>query len=683
MGLIIAALAGIHFCLLCTPRAMAGEETRGAFTNSIGMKLIPIKAGKFKMGQQKGGDWDERPVHRVMISKAFHMGATEVTHAQYEQFDPSHRALRGKAGLSKGDDEAVVFVSWHEAVKFCAWLSKKEGKPYRLPTEAEWEYACRAGTTTPFHTGAELPKAHQKRQKEEWKPVPVDTRVGRMPPNAWGLHEMHGNVEEWCHDWYGPYASGDQTDPVGRADGDFKVSRGGSHTTEVGSLRSANRMATLPDDKHWLIGFRVVMGKLPTTKPLAKTPPPQWSVGVDPSRHDWSGGPDPSKPYFRGPRQYVKIPPRLNGPMYSHHNHCPGFTACPNGDLLAIWYSTRREQGRELAIVGARLRRGSDEWEPAAPFWDAPDRNDHASALLWDGRKTLYHFNGLCTDATWGKLALIMRTSTDNGATWSRARLIHPEHGLRHMPIAGVFRTKQGAIVLPCDAVTGGSGGTAIHISRDGGKTWVDPGEGKPKPKFKPGVTGAWIAGIHAGVVELKDGRLMALGRGDAINGQMPRSISGDMGKTWTYSASGLPTISGGQRVALRRLREGPKLQRKGPLFLATFTKRMTITDAAGKARTVSGLFGALSLDEGETWPVRRLITDDGRPRRVDGGGNTGRFTLGPDTAEPRGYLACVQTPDGVIHLISSKQHYAFNLAWLKAPMPPKRGAAKRTESKR
>jgi len=641
------------------------------FTNAIGMKLVRIQQGGFLMGQDKGGDWDERPVHKVTITKPFHMGVTEVTNAQYERFDPSHRELRGRRGLSKADDEAVVFVSWHEAVRFCEWLSKKEGKPYRLPTEAEWEYACRAGTTTPFHTGPSLPKAYHKHQKIEVSPVPVDLHVGRTPPNAWGLHDMHGNVEEWCHDGYGPYEAADQTDPVGRTDGDFKVSRGGSHTTEVAFLRSANRMGTLPDDKHWLIGFRVVLGELPRTKPLGKVAPPRWAVNAGQSRCDWSGGPDPDKPYFRGPRQYVKIPPKSDGPMFSRHNHCPGLTACPNGDLLAIWYSTRTEPGRELAIVGARLRRGSDEWEPAAPFWDTPDRNDHASALLWDGRDTIYHFNGLCTDATWGKLALIMRTSTDNGATWSKARLIHPVHGLRHMPIAGVFRTKQGHIVLPCDAVTGGKGGTAVHISRDGGKTWVDPGEGRPVPTFEDGGTGAWIAGIHAGVTQLKDGRLMAFGRGNNIKRKMPCSISADMGQTWTYSASKWPPIGGGQRLVLRRLRTGPKLGRLGPLFFASFARRLTITDAAGKQRRVSGLFGALSFDEGKSWPVRRLITDDGPARKVDGGGNTGPFTLSAKSAEPRGYLACVQTPDGVIHLISSKQHYAFNLTWLKTPMPP------------
>ena len=350
--------------------------------------------------------------------------------------------------------------------------------------------------------------------------------------------------------------------------------------------------------------------------------------------------------------------------MFSEHNHQPAITACPNGDLLAIWYSTNDEPGRELAVVASRLRHGSDEWEPAAPFWDAPDRNDHGNALWWDGENTIYHFNGLSTDGTWAKLALVLRTSTDNGATWSKARLIEPEHGLHNQVIANVFRTREGAIIVNCDAVPGGNGGSAIHVSRDGGRTWVDPGKGRPQPKFVAGASGAWIAGIHASTAQLADGRLMSLGRGDAIDGHMPKSFSSDLGENWTYESSGLPPIGGGQRLVLRRLAEGP-------LLLASFAEKMTVKDAEGKDREVSGLFGALSFDEGKTWPARRLITDDGPARRVDGGGNTGVFTMSPTTSEPGGYMAGIQSPDGLIHLISSKQHYVFNVAWLKAPMPP------------
>ena len=138
-----------------------GAAEPATTTNSVGINLVRIKPGSFRMGQDEpradyqtvkhaercdDADWDERPVHHVKITTALHMAVTEVTIAQYRHFKPDLKA-------SGADDEAVSGVSWFDAVKFCEWLSAKEQQTYRLPTEAEWEYACRAGTTTPFHTG--------------------------------------------------------------------------------------------------------------------------------------------------------------------------------------------------------------------------------------------------------------------------------------------------------------------------------------------------------------------------------------------------------------------------------------------------------------------------------------------------------------------------------------------------
>jgi len=639
------------------------SQMSDTFVNSIGMKFVRIEPGAFLMGQGQGGDWDERPVHKVTITKPFYMAVTEVTNAQFEQFDPQHHNLRGKLGFSSDDNEAVVFVRWHEADKFCEWLSKKEGRAYRLPTEAEWEYACRAGTTTAYHTGDTLSENYHKNQIETWEPKPLSLHVATTPPNPWGLFDMHGNVEEWCYDWYGPYQQDDQTDPVGYAVGDFKVTRSGSHNTPLQYLRSANRLGTLPDDKSYLIGFRVVIAELPNTKPLSPFAPPLNQQNVSQATPpDLTKSPDSGKPFFKGPIEYVKVPPGSDGPMFSKHNHDPAIVACPNGNLLAIWYSCKTESGRELTILASRLRFGCEQWDPPSVFWDAPDRNDHAPALWCDSNGTLYHFNGLSAAATWGSLALIMRTSTDNGVTWSKAQLIGPEHGLRHQPVQSVIKAKDGSIILPCDAVSGGSGGTAIHISHDNGKTWADPGVGQPQPKFANGSTGVWIAGIHAAIVQLKNGTLMALGRGNNIDGRMPMSLSKDMGQTWTYLSSEFPPIGGGQRLVLRRLQEGP-------ILLVSFTdpkQGMLLSDVTGQKLPMFGMFAALSYDEGKTWPVKRLLTAGGPPRQIDGGGNTGRFLMDDTHAEPKGYLAITQTPNGLIHLITSKQHYVFNLAWLK-----------------
>lgn len=662
--------------------APGASVANAGFTNSIGQRFAEVPAGEFNMGST-AGDRDETPVRRVRISRSFHLSTTEVTNAQYEQFDPAHRSLRGKLGFSTRDDEPAVFVSWHDAVAFCEWLSAREGRHYRLPTEAEWEYAARAGTATEFNTGDDFPEAQQNHQVSDWWPSPNPLRkagepsaggpahvapllVGRFPANAWGLHDMHGNVEEWCADWHGPYQADETLDPVGAPAGDFRVTRGGSHSTETRYLRSANRSGTLPADRSWLIGFRVLAGpKLESAAAtLASVPPSATEASSEPPT-DVADGPDPARPYFSGPIRFVRLAPGEKGPWFPH-NHDASVTETPNGDLLAIWYTCRLEQGRELHYVSSRFRCGATEWEPAsASFWSPPDRNAHAGAIWWDGARTLYHFNGLSVAGTWGNLALTMRTSTDNGTTWSPATFVNPEHGARNQPTGSVLRLRDGTLVVCTDAVPSGNGGTAIWLSRDDGESWFDPGAGQPAPRFAAGESGAWIAGIHASVVELTDGRLLALGRGDAINGQMPRSVSSDGGKTWTYSPSGLPRVSQGQQLALIRLREGP-------LLLASFSPGMPLKDRQGRERTGRGLFVALSYDEGETWPVRRLVTDEGEPRELDGGAWTGKFTLGPFQAEPKGYLAACQQRNGVINLLTSALHYRFNLAWIeRRTMPP------------
>ena len=175
------------------------------------------------------------------------------------------------------------------------------------------------------------------------------------------------------------------------------------------------------------------------------------------------------------------------------------------------------------------------------------------------------------------------------------------------------------------------------------------------------------------GVVELKDGKLLALGRGNNMSAadggekRMPMSISADKGKSWTYSASEFPLIAGGQRLILYRLNEGP-------LLLISFTNNPEETDenktgmlfkkTDGSSFKGYGMFAALSFDEGKTWPVKRLITD-GKDRYLNGGAWTGAFEMDKTHAEPRGYLALTQSPDNMIHLMSSSIHYRFNLSWL------------------
>ena len=177
--------------------------------------MVDIPAGTFLMGGTgEGKNYDEAPSHEVTVS-AFRMSECEITNAQYEEFDPSHRELRGAHGISTEDNDAVVMVSWNDATGYCRWLSRRTGRHFRLPTEAEWEYACRAGTTTDYWTGDTLPSSMYRNQKRIWSVDTVSVAVGLSEPNPFGLKDMHGNVEEWCMDWYGPYSAYEQTNPGG------------------------------------------------------------------------------------------------------------------------------------------------------------------------------------------------------------------------------------------------------------------------------------------------------------------------------------------------------------------------------------------------------------------------------------------------------------------------------------
>ncbi|MCC6683219.1 MAG: SUMF1/EgtB/PvdO family nonheme iron enzyme [Phycisphaeraceae bacterium] len=592
------------------------------FVRAGDTELVEVPAGTFDMGSTDG-DWDETPVHQVQIDQPIRIAPHLVTNAQYERFDPAHKAMRGLEETPAGDDDPVLFVSWLDATAYCNWLSAQEGVPYRLPTEAEWEYVCRTRPQVMAGDGAKF--------------------------------------EQWCQDWYGPY---DLSELGGGTDieaaGDSRVARGGPFRAEGDQPSASNRLGNLPGDRNRLVGFRVVQAEPVRETDFQVLVRMRWAKDVSQQHHDWTPAVDLAQPIFAEPRPYVLIQPNSNGPLFSKHNHDPAITWCDNGDLLAIWYSTNAERGRELTVVASRLRAGANEWEPADLFWDVPDRNDHAPALLRNDRGLLMHFNGLGVDTGWAELALILRTSADNGATWSPARIIHPQHTLGNMPIPSPIIADDGTIYLTCDMAEGGKGGTILHTSRDEGVTWTKINDGADKPVFEAGGRGAWIAGIHAGLVQLRDGRLMALGRGDNIDDHMPMSISDDGAQTWTYSASPFPPIAGGQRLVLKRLNEGP-------LLLISFTPGSTFKDDAGGQFEGQGMFAALSFDEGETWPVWKLLTD-GQSRELDGQAWTDTFTMDAAHAEPKGYLAAVQTPDGMIQLISSGIHYQFNLAWLKTP---------------
>jgi len=220
------------------------------------MKLALIPAGKFLMGSlgdEAGRDEDEGPQREVVVSKPFYLGVHEVTQGQYE-------AVMG-ANPSKFIDAAkpVECVSWEDAVEFCRRVSRRTHQSVALPTEAQWEYACRAGSKMRFGFGdddRQLSTFARYGQGAEAGTVPV----GSKKPSAWGLYDMHGNVWEWCADWYaGSYVNAATQDPTGPLSGQWRVLRGGSWVNTWEGCRCAARNKSTPDVRYNGIGFRVVV----------------------------------------------------------------------------------------------------------------------------------------------------------------------------------------------------------------------------------------------------------------------------------------------------------------------------------------------------------------------------------------------------------------------------------------
>jgi formylglycine-generating enzyme required for sulfatase activity len=264
--------------LAILPAAPGRAERDKYLTNSVGMKLVLIPAGKFTMGSPatEAERNDNEKQHEVEITKPFYLGVYEVTQDQYQKVGgrPPNRSR------FRGPDLPVENVFWNHAVAFCQRLSarpdeKKAGRKYRLPTEAEWEYACRAGSKTPFHYGKSLSSKQANFNgnypygKAEKGPYLRQTsKVGSYKPNAWGLYDMHGNVMEWCSDFYDPnyYKNSPKKDPRGPDKGvlstdynDFyRVVRGGSWVDEGRGCRSAFRFRAMPHDGYQIVGFRVV-----------------------------------------------------------------------------------------------------------------------------------------------------------------------------------------------------------------------------------------------------------------------------------------------------------------------------------------------------------------------------------------------------------------------------------------
>ena len=261
------------------------KEMDKTITNSMGMEFVLIPSGKFIMGSpvnETGRRKNEGPQHGVQISTPSYMGKYEVKVSEFRQFvrvtgykteaekaggcliQKNNNWEKGKGihwdnpGFSQNDDHPVTCVSWNDVIEFCRWLAIKTGYFYRLPTEAEWEYACRAGDQKAFSFGSDA----KALGTYAWYSDNAGGRthpVGQMKPNDWGLYDMQGNVREWCQDWYGEYTSEFAVDPVGPDKGQHRIRRGGAWGAAAKDCRCGERSSGDPGTALFRVGFRLVM----------------------------------------------------------------------------------------------------------------------------------------------------------------------------------------------------------------------------------------------------------------------------------------------------------------------------------------------------------------------------------------------------------------------------------------
>ena len=273
------------------------------------------------------------------------------------------------------------------------------------------------------------------------------------------------------------------------------------------------------------------------------------------------------------------------------------------------------EEGRELALAASRLPAGSDRWQSASLFFDVPDMNDHAPVLFCDGRR-VYHFS-LQALRGWDNASIILRTSDDSGATWSKPRIILTRDDADPLSQpCSALRQSDGTLVLACDGDNHRD--EKLMTSSDGGRTWT-----VRRGNLRQSAGGRYV--IHPAIARRGDGSILCFLRGQD---PMPAFITGDLGDTWTPHEAPFPGISVGQKAAALRLSSGA-------ILLCSMDNRKQIVGG--------GTFAALSLDEGRTWPHVRKIESVG------------------------GYMSVAQTPAGMIHLFGSRMGcVAFNEAWLR-----------------
>lgn len=542
----------------------------------VPLEVVWIPAGTFQMGQAPG-ERDaypnkETPQHAVTLSRGFWMGRFEVTKAQWQAVMET-RPWEGRAQVSSDPQTPAVYISWEAAEAFTRRLSQQLGVDSRLPTEAEWEFACRAGTTTRFPWGDDLD--YTAIDDHAWwrGNVPAGEEacarpVGQKHSNAWGLYDMSGNVSEWCQDWHGYYFDGRSVDPVGPSVAAHKVLRGGGWTATGGRCRSSRRDHEEVTAEHSHIGFRVALGA-----PVAGEP------GAPQFTDVFVAGQDGVSTY-----------------------RIPAMLTAPDGTLLAFC-EARKESQDDASPTDMVLRRSLDEgktWLPMQTLVPGTGlealMNPCAVVNQAKGEVVLVGINAHKTSP--GHHRCLVLKSKDNGATWSVPRditeaIVHPDD--RFVPGPGVgVQMANGRLVIP--GYTGEASvemeenfRSCVMYSDDGGETWT---------------MGATVGELsdESQVVSLNDGKLMLNMRGNMGRSCRGVATSADGGATW----------SGVRWDAV--LNECPcqaSILRYGKGDSGTDQLLFANPDNFGELYGVverTKMTVRMSHDGGQTWPVKRLI---------------------------------------------------------------------------
>lgn len=598
----------------------AGQTDMIMLPGNVPLEVAWIPAGTFLMGQQTN-EQDaypnkETPQHEVAISYGFWMGRHEVTKRQWRALMGTS-PWSGRTYVNEDDESPAVHVSWDEAQTFGARLTAHAGRAFRLPTEAEWEYACRAGTTTRFYWGDD-PTYEMINRAAWWRGNGFITAqkharpVGLKPPNPWGLYDMSGNVSEWCQDWHGYYGDSPAINPIGPSLADHRVLRGGSWLTTGGQCRSSRRNHELPATRHSDIGFRIVSG--------AAVPPE-------------AGAPDFTDVFVAGAEGINTY-------------RIPSLLVAPNGSLLAFC-EARKESQADASPTDMVLRRSQDggrTWLPLqvlvpgqgkeALMNPCPvvDYTNHTIILLCDKANAVRpdhheHFQ---------------LVSRDNGQTWTAParigdRIANYDDSFNPGPGVGI-QLRTGRLVVPgyageVNEETDENWYSRVLYSDDYGKTWT---LGPPVPELSD----------ESQAVELSDGTLMLNMRGNMGLSSRGVATSRDGGQTWSglrwdrtlnecpCQASLIRYSLGGRGGKNRLLFANP--DNAGEKFGILERTRMTVR---------------LSYDEGKTWPCKRLIH-----------------------AGPSSYSSLVRLPNGDIGMLleGGEKHRRewirfihFSLSWL------------------